>query len=150
MVDNEPQAFKERYSTLRMALCLVVRTTQLVIYIEGTRNAFFAKLRKYRLHNFGKIIRSQRKPKTSSNREEADTKLLFHANHALSQDSTKPIVVLYLRMTWTCIFSSDENFNETYITTRLDKNRKILSVGPIDMTSKLKRALTWTSCLYQQ
>ena len=81
----------------------------------------------------------------SSNQEEADTKLLLHTNHASSQDSTKAIVVhspsgdVDINILFVSMF--EENFDKIHIDYRTGKNRKILSVGSIDMSRELKTAL---------
>ena len=74
--------------------------------------------------------------KLSSNQEQANTKLLLHASHALSKDSTNTIVVRSpsgdVDIDILFVFMFEENSG---------KNRKILSVGSFDISRELKTAL---------
>ena len=81
----------------------------------------------------------------SSNHEEADTKLLLHANYQLSQDHTKVIIVrspsgdMDIIILFVSRFDEDSEMIHIYFGT--GKNRKILSVGSINMSRELRKAL---------
>ncbi len=81
----------------------------------------------------------------SSNQEEADTKLLLHANQALSQDPAKAVVVhspsgdVDINILFLSMF--EENSDKIHIDYGTGKNCRILSVGSMDMSRELKTAL---------
>ena len=81
----------------------------------------------------------------SSNQEEADTKLLLHANHAVLSDPDGSIIVqspsgnVDINVSFVWMFL--EKAEQIYIDYGTGKSHKILKLGSVDMSNELKSAL---------
>ena len=81
----------------------------------------------------------------SSNQEEADTKLLLHANHALSTQPNKAVLIRSpsgdVDINILCLSLFQEDAGRIYIDYGTGKSRKVLQLSMVDMPDTLKSAL---------